>query len=107
LHSDTFKPIGEFGKVKKSAMNMTKEKNVFKTIGWFLAAGFAWLFLFSFPIGQGKTLYKLGQHFIIKTAPVQWMGSKIIAGYEATLEATDENNLPTSVRELPEKLSRR
>ena len=74
-----------------------------RTLGWFLGTGLAWLFLFSLPIGHGKTLYKLGQHFIIQTTPVQWIGSKITTGYEATLEATDEN----SFKELPEKLSRR
>lgn len=78
-----------------------------KSVGWFLGAGLVWLFLFSLPIGHGKTLYQLGQHFIIQTAPVQWLGSKISTGYEATLEATNKNELTDSVRELPEKLSRR
>ncbi|MFZ9519349.1 MAG: hypothetical protein ACO3A4_02630 [Silvanigrellaceae bacterium] len=78
-----------------------------RSIGWFLGAGFVWLFLFSIPIGHGKTLYQLGQHYIIKTAPIQWMGSKIVTGYEATLEATNERGLNASFRELPEKLSQR
>lgn len=78
-----------------------------KSIGLFLAAGLAWLILFSLPVGQGKTLYQLGQHFIIKTAPVQWIGRKISTGYEATLEATEETELQSSIRELPEKLTRR
>ncbi|MBM3382337.1 MAG: hypothetical protein FJY29_07835 [Betaproteobacteria bacterium] len=78
-----------------------------KSVGWFLGAGLTWLFLFSLPIGSGKTLYQLGQHFIIKTSPVQWLGSKISTGYEATLEATNESELTDTVRELPEKLSRR
>lgn len=78
-----------------------------KPIGWFLGAGLAWLFLFSLPIGRGKTLYQIGQHYIINTTPVQWLGSKISTGYEATLEAATENEFKNSVRELPEKLSRR
>lgn len=78
-----------------------------KSIGLFLAAGIVWLFLFSLPIGQGKTLYQLGQHFIIKTSPVQWLGNKITTGYEATLEATDEKAAEFQFRELPEKLTRR
>lgn len=78
-----------------------------KSLGLFLGAGFAWLFLFSLPVGHGKTLYQLGQHFIIKTAPVQWLGNKILAGYEATLEATETNSLTTTVHEIPERLSQR
>ena len=78
-----------------------------RSIGLFLAAGLAWLILFSLPVGQGKTLYQLGQHFIIRTAPVQWIGNKISTGYKATLEATEESDLQSSIRELPEKLTRR
>lgn len=78
-----------------------------KSIGWFLGAGFIWLFLLSIPIGHGKTLYQLGQHFIIKTTPIQWLGKKISTGYEATLEATDEHASSINFKELPEKLSRR
>ncbi|MEY4065051.1 MAG: hypothetical protein RIR26_1259 [Pseudomonadota bacterium] len=78
-----------------------------RSIGLFLAAGFAWLILFSLPVGQGKTLYQLGQHFIIRTTPVQWIGNKISTGYRATLEATEETDLKATFRELPEKLSRR
>jgi hypothetical protein len=94
-------------KWKKQELNSKKEQTVLKSVGWFLGAGLAWLFLFSLPIGHGKTLYQVGQHYIINTAPVQWLGSKISTGYEATLEATNENELTTTVRELPEKLSRR
>lgn len=79
-----------------------------KSIGWFFGAGLAWLFLFSFPIGHGKTLYKLGQHYIIQTTPMQWVGKKISTGYEATLEATNESgDVTTTLLELPEKLSHR
>lgn len=78
-----------------------------RTIGLFLGAGLAWLFLFSIPIGHGKTLYQVGQHYIIKTAPIQWLGSKITRGYEATLEATDERSARLRLRELPEQFSQR
>jgi hypothetical protein len=78
-----------------------------RTAGLFLLTGFIWLFLFSLPIGQGKTLYKLGQHYIIRTAPIQWLGRKITTGYEATLEATNEPVEKLSIRELPEKYSAR
>lgn len=78
-----------------------------RPIGLFLGAGLVWLFLFSIPIGHGKTLYQLGQHYIIKTAPIQWIGAKISTGYEATLEAADERTATNSVKELSEKLSRR
>jgi hypothetical protein len=92
---------------QNSTILYQKEQVVLKSIGWFLGAGFIWLFLFSIPIGHGKTLYQLGQHYIIKTSPIQWMGKKIATGYEATLEATDEHGLSVPFRELPEKLSRR
>jgi uncharacterized membrane-anchored protein len=78
-----------------------------RTAGLFLLTGFIWLFLFSFPIGQGKTLYQLGQHFIVKTTPVEWLGRKITTGYEATLEATNEPLEKLPFRELPEKYGAR
>lgn len=78
-----------------------------RSVGLFLAAGFVWLFLFSIPIGRGKTLYQLGQHYVIKTASIQWLGRKITTGYEATLEATNEPMEKLPFKELPEKYSSR
>lgn len=78
-----------------------------KSIGWFFGAGVAWLFILSVPIGGQKNLYQLGQHFIIQTAPVQWMARKIVDGYDATLEATDKETIEKDVWEVPERLSRR
>lgn len=83
------------------------EEMMLKSIGWFFGAGVAWLFILSVPIGGQKNLYQLGQHFIIRTAPVQWLGKKIVTGYEATLEATDEGKFEEEVWEVPERLSRR
>jgi len=78
---------------------------VLRSIGLFLGAGVVWLFLFSIPIGHGKTLYQLGQHYIIRTTPVQWLGRQIVSGYETTLEATEDKATGTSFKELPEKFS--
>jgi hypothetical protein len=106
LHRYFYLRALKFGKVEKARVKFKKGADRVE-ICRFLGAGLAWLFLFSLPIGHGKTLYQVGQHYIINTAPVQWLGSKISTGYEATLEATNENELTTTVRELPEKLSRR
>jgi hypothetical protein len=74
-----------------------------RTTGLFLLTGVIWLFLFSFPIGHGKTLFQLGQHYIINTTPIQWLGRKITTGYEATLEAADEPLEKLPIKELPQK----
>ena len=55
----------------------------------FFGMGVVWLFVFSIPIGKGKSIYEVLHYYVVDTRPVQWVAQKVLGSYEATLDATE------------------
>jgi hypothetical protein len=58
-----------------------------KKIGLFLAMGLVWLFLFSLPMGKGRSVYQVLHHYIVDTKPVLWVAEKISSAYDSTVSS--------------------
>lgn len=61
-----------------------------RNISIFFGLGLVWLFVFSLPVGKGKTLYSVLNYYVVDTRPVHWVVGKVQGGYDATLEGTEE-----------------
>jgi hypothetical protein len=64
----------------------------------FFGLGILWLFLFSLPVGKGKSLYEVLHYYIVDTQPVHWIVDKAQGGYEATIEKTETTNETLTLR---------
>lgn len=63
-----------------------------RNISIFFGMGLLWLFLFSLPVGKGKSLYEVMHYYVVDTRPVHWMVGKVQGTYESTLEATEDTS---------------
>jgi|GEM_PF-627308 len=56
----------------------------------FFGLGLLWLFLFAIPVGKGRNLHDVLHYYLVDTRPVHWVVGKVVGGYDATLDATDD-----------------
>ncbi len=51
----------------------------------FVIIGIIWLFLFSIPLGQGRTVFDVAHHYVVDSTPVHW----ILGQVDETISETD------------------
>lgn len=72
----------------------------------FAGLGFVWLFLFSIPVGRGKSVYDIAHYYIVDTRPVHWVIGKVQGGFEATVDGAEGTAAQAPFEDLGNRLSK-
>ncbi|MBX9836946.1 hypothetical protein [Silvanigrella sp.] len=75
-------------------------KKILRKLFIFLIYGFVWLFVFSIPVANGKSLYQIGYYYVVDTKPVHWILNKAYYGAKTT-----ENTAKDTAHEVIDKVS--